>query len=138
MSDGFYLFTGSSGNTSIDVTSWDWNNLTITPPANSDADFTLSVTATESEVANGDQAIRTDTIDIEVTAVADQPTLTVPATVTVAEDTNSATFAISSSVTDTDGSESISLRISDVPAGARDSPMAQTRSSPALAIQKLT
>ena len=59
----------------------------MTPPADSDDDFALTVTATATEAANGDRATRVDSINVEVTAVADQPTLTVPSTITVDEDT---------------------------------------------------
>ena len=84
-------------------------NLSVTPPADSDDDFALTVTATATEADNSDRATRVDTIDVEVTAVADQPTLTVPSTITVDEDTQSATFTISSALTDTDGSETLTL-----------------------------
>ena len=89
----------------------------MTPPVDSDVDFTLTVTATATEAANGDASVRTDTIDVDVTAVADQPTLTVPSTITVDEDTNSAVFTISSTLIDTDGSEALTLEISGVPLG---------------------
>ena len=118
LTDGSHIFTATSGNTSIDVTDWTLTNLSVAPPANSDADFDLTVTATASEAANGDHSLRVDTIDVEVTAVADQPTLTVPSTVTVDEDTHSATFAINSALADTDGSETLILEISGVPVGA--------------------
>ncbi len=119
LTDGFHTFTGSTGNTQIDVTSWTLTNLSITPSADSDVDFTLTVTATSTESDNGHQSTRMDTIDVEVTAVADQPTLTVPSTITVNEDTQSATFSISSLSTDVDGSESVAMWIGDLPIGAR-------------------
>ena len=119
LTDGTNSFVASTGNTSVDVTTWALGNLTITPPANSDQDFTLQITATATEAANLDQSQKIDTINVEVTAVADQPTLTVPSTITVDEDTQSAPFAISSSLTDTDGSETLLLQISDVPAGTQ-------------------
>ncbi len=119
LSDGNQTFVASSSNNSLDVTNWDLANLTITPVAGSDADFVLTVTATATEAENNDQNVATDSIHVDITAVADQPTLTVPATVTVAEDTQSAAFAISSTLTDTDGSETLTLVISDVPAGTQ-------------------
>jgi hypothetical protein len=117
LNDGSHVFTATAGNTTVDVTSWTLNNLAITPPADSDVDFELTVTATATEGENNDQSARVDTIDVEVVAVADQPLLTVPATITVTEDTQSAVFAISSSLTDTDGSETLKLHINDVPVG---------------------
>ena len=117
LTDGSQTFTATNGNRSVDVTNWSLTNLSVTPPADSDADFLLTVTATATETANGDQSIRTDTIAVEVTAVADQPTLTVPATVTVDEDTQSAAFTITSALVDTDASETLLLEISNVPVG---------------------
>ncbi len=90
ISDGAFTFVASLGNTAVDVTNWNWSSLTVTPPANSDTNFTLAVTATATEAANSDQNSKSDTIAVEVTAVADQPNLTVPATVAVNEDTQSA------------------------------------------------
>ncbi len=118
LTDGTNTFTGTTGSNSVDVTTWTLTNLSVTPPIDSDVDFTLSITATSTEAANGDQSTRTDAIDIEMTAVADQPTLTVPATIAVDEDTRSAAFTINSTLTDTDGSESLTLEIGDVPVGA--------------------
>ena len=91
-------------------------NLTVTPASDSDVDFTLTVTATASDGV--DSAVTSDTIDVEINAVADVPTLTVPSTITVDEDTQTAAFTISSTLTDTDGSETLQLTISDVPVGA--------------------
>ncbi len=94
LTDGINTFIATSGNTTSDVTSWMLTNLSVTPPADSDVDFALTVTATATEAANSDQNFRSDTIHVEVTAVADQPTLTVPSTITVDEDTDSAAFTI--------------------------------------------
>ncbi|WP_029586060.1 Ig-like domain-containing protein, partial [Bradyrhizobium sp. URHD0069] len=47
--------------------------LTITPPANSGDDFTLTVTATSSEGENGSTASTSDTVLVTVNAVADAP-----------------------------------------------------------------
>ncbi len=94
------------------------NRLTITPATNSDQDFSLTVAATAIEAANDAQSTHTATINVEVAAIADLPTLTVPAIVTVDEDSNSAAFTISAALTDTDASETLTLQISDVPVGA--------------------
>ncbi len=94
----------------------DLAGLTVTPPADSDADFTLTVTATSTETANGDTAQTVGTIDVSVAAGADAPTLTVNDG-SGTEDTAIA-LDITSALTDTDGSETLSLTISGVPAGA--------------------
>ncbi|HUT48382.1 MAG TPA: Ig-like domain-containing protein, partial [Alphaproteobacteria bacterium] len=88
--------------------------LTITPPADSDVDFTLTVTATSTDGA--DTADTVDTIDVTVDAVADAPTVTV-ADVSGVEDTAIA-LNIASALTDTDGSESLAVTVAGVPAGA--------------------
>ncbi len=118
LTDGTNSFTGSAGNQKVDVTNWTLSSLTVTPPVDSDVDFTLTVIATATEGANSDQNSNTGTINVDVTAVADQPNLTVPASITVDEDTNSAAFVISSSLTDTDGSESLQLEVAGVPVGS--------------------
>ncbi len=118
LTDGSFVFTGSSGNSSVTVTGWNLTNLKVNPPADSDVDFTLTVTATSTEAANGDQATIVDTIEVQVTAVADQPSLTVPSTITVYEDTQTAAFTVNSALVDSDGSESLQLTITDLPVGA--------------------
>jgi Ca2+-binding RTX toxin-like protein len=94
----------------------DLAGLTVTPPADSDADFSLTVAATSTETANGDTAQTVGTIDVSVAAAADAPTLTVNDG-SGTEDTAIA-LDITSALTDTDGSETLSVTISGVPAGA--------------------
>ena len=88
------------------------SGLTVTPPADSDGDFTLTVTSTSTD--GGDAASTVGTIDVTVNAVADAPTLTV-ADVSGNEDT-AISLDISSALTDS--SETLSITISGVPAGA--------------------
>jgi large repetitive protein len=90
--------------------------VTVTPPADSDVDFSLTVTAVAEEASNGSQASATGTIDVTVIAVADAPTLST-ADVTADQDTT-VPLTIGSALTDTDGSEALSLTISGVPTGA--------------------
>ncbi len=90
--------------------------LTITPPANSGTDFTLTVKAIATEAENANQAFTTGSIKVTVNAVADTPTLTV-ADVTGNEDT-AIPLGIAGALTDTDGSETLSVLVSGVPAGA--------------------
>ena len=56
-----------AGNTAVDVTGWTLSGLTVTPPADSDADFALTVTATSTEASNGDTA--TTIVSLPVTVV---------------------------------------------------------------------
>ncbi|MCP5366703.1 MAG: hypothetical protein H6906_04225, partial [Hyphomicrobiales bacterium] len=94
----------------------DLAGLTITPPADSDVDFQLGVTATSTEADGGDTASTLGTINVSVAADADAPTLTV-SDAAGTEDTAIA-LDIASTLTDTDGSESLSITISGVPTGA--------------------
>jgi Ca2+-binding RTX toxin-like protein len=91
------------------------DGLTITPPADSNEDFDLTVTAT-STTEGGEFADTTATLNVEVAGVADTPTLQT-ADASGVED-NAIALDISSAVTDTDGSETLSITISGVPQGA--------------------
>ena len=74
LSDGSNTFTATVGSTVADITGWTLFSLTITPPLNSNADFTLTVTATSTENSNADTATIIDTIDVTVTQVNDAAT----------------------------------------------------------------
>jgi hypothetical protein len=91
--------------------------LTITPPANSDADFTLTVTATSTDPGSGDFATTQGAIAVSVAAVADTPSLSVTGTASGNED-GAIALTISGALADTDGSETLSFRVSGMPAGA--------------------
>ena len=103
-------------NGSVTLTPAELEGLTITPAADSDADFTLSVAVTTTDGESGDTSTVTDTLDVTVDAVADAPTLSVDAA-SGSEDT-AITLDISSALTDTDGSETLSVEISGIPDGA--------------------
>ena len=103
------------------LTAGQLNGLTVTPPADSSDDFTLTVTSTttdtDPDTGATTTATTTDTVAVSVAAVADAPTLDV-SSASAAEDTAIA-LSIASSVTDTDGSEAItSVVVAGVPAGA--------------------
>ncbi len=90
------------------------DGLTITPPENSDEDFTLTVSATTTD--GDDSATVNGTMDVSVAADADAPTLE---TTTAAGDEDTAiALNIDTGLADTDGSETLSITISDVPNGA--------------------
>ncbi|NQV98710.1 MAG: tandem-95 repeat protein, partial [Rhodospirillales bacterium] len=106
---------------SIDVTNGtaqlsplELNGLAITPPANSSDDFQLSVLATSSD--GDDQASKGGVLNVSVAGDADVPTLDLSAA-SGGEDT-AIPLTIDSALTDTDGSEILSITISDVPFGA--------------------
>ena len=103
-----------NGDGSWTVDAADLGGLAITPPADDSSDFTLSVTATSTE-ADGDAAITIASFGVEVTGVADAPTVTV-ADATGAEDS---AIALDIQAAVTDAFESITeVTISGVPTGA--------------------
>ena len=86
LSDGVNSFVSTVGNTSVDVSGWNLPGLTITPPSNSTAGFTLTVTATSTESSNGDSATTTADLPVTVVPVNDAPAGS-DATVVTNEDT---------------------------------------------------
>ena len=96
------------------------SQFSVKPPPDDDTEFQLTVTATTTEVANGDQASAQQTFDVTVVAVADAPTLGIPgAPLVTNEDTAIDFTGLSSALTDTDGSETLSVTISTIPTGAK-------------------
>jgi len=126
LSDGFNSFTAVVGTTEVDIAGWNQAALTITPPADSDADFQLTVTAVATEAMNGDTETAVGTIAVAVNAVADAPALDLDGAAAGdqlaggaagIEDTAIA-LDLAAALTDTDGSETLSVAISGIPAGA--------------------
>ncbi|MEX2312125.1 MAG: hypothetical protein WD624_06655, partial [Rhodospirillales bacterium] len=93
----------------------DLDGLKITPPENNNANFNLSVTVTSMD--GDDLAETTQALSVSVTAVADKPTLDVPAQVAV-EGSVPVDLNIHGALNDLDGSESLSINISNIPEGA--------------------
>ena len=93
--------------------------LTITPPTDDASEFTLTVSVTSTEGTGGDTATVTDTIDVTVNDIADNPNLTLTGTASGNEDTAISLTINAPSLSDTDGSETLSnITISGVPTGA--------------------
>ncbi|MEQ9617358.1 MAG: Ig-like domain-containing protein [Phycisphaerales bacterium] len=114
--DGAALSAGTDlggGVWSIDPA--DLASLEITPPANYSGDLILTVNATSTE-PNGDTATTSHDVTVSIEAVADAPTLST-SDVSGQEDTAIA-LDIASALTDTDGSETLSVTVSGVPTGA--------------------
>ena len=115
-----------SGGTSFTLTADQLAGLQITPPPNSDVDFQLTVDATSTEAAGGDSETVSGTISVSVAADADAPTLDLDSNVAGDQTTGAAAgtedqaidLDIASALTDTDGSETLSIEIAGVPAGA--------------------
>ena len=91
---------------------------TVSPPADSDVDLNgINVTATSTEISNGDSASVSDTISVFVDAVADVPNLN--AQNANGEEGTTIALNVTTSVNDTDGSEIIEVvKITNVPTGA--------------------
>ncbi|PWC73024.1 hypothetical protein TSH100_31540, partial [Azospirillum sp. TSH100] len=103
------------GNGSITLTPDQLAGLKITPPLNSDGIFTLTVTATAKDGV-ADPVSVTQTLAVTVNPVTDTPTLSVSAA--RGDEDTAIALTISPALTDTDGSETLTIRISGVPAGA--------------------
>ena len=124
---GAVLSAGTdNGNGTWTLTGAQLTGLTITPPANSDADFSLTVTATttDTDPDTGAQttATTTDTIAVAVAVagVADAPTLSASDTLSARGAGGGTIFDldIDTALTDTDGSESLSVTVAGVPSDA--------------------
>ena len=86
LTDGTNSFTASAGSTSASVTGWNLSTLRITPPADFNGNFQLTVTATATEQANGDARSSTSTINVRVIPVNDAPTTSAVTLAAIAED----------------------------------------------------
>ena len=75
--------------------------LTITPPADDNSDFTLTVSVSSTDAPDTAETV-SDTIDVTVNAINDAPVITVPAAQTTAEDTSLTITGISVSDVDVD------------------------------------
>ncbi|WP_153301682.1 tandem-95 repeat protein, partial [Endozoicomonas arenosclerae] len=108
---GFALSDGTNSLTTdgnaVDASSWNLSNLTITPVANHDSDFTVTVTSTATEASNNDTATHTQTIRVDMQPVVDAAEFSGDDSATVTEDAAATLTASGSlSVTDADGSAS--------------------------------
>jgi VCBS repeat-containing protein len=103
-SDGTNSFTATSGTTSINITGWSLNTLTIKPPANFNGTYSLNLELTSKESATGELAITATTLSIPVAAVNDAP-VAVADTNSVTEDSGIYTVSgnVTSNDTDVDG-----------------------------------
>jgi VCBS repeat-containing protein len=121
LTDGANSFTATAGSTSVAVTGWNLNAITLTPPTNASGTINLTVTATATE-STGVSASSSGTLVVTVTPVADTPALAVSnVLVALAQGSGAAStihFPIMSTLVDTDGSEALSFIVSGVPTTA--------------------
>ena len=114
-------FTASAGNTTFAIVGFSNSEpITITPPLNSNEDFSLDVTAVSVDGADTSAPTATRTINVSVTGLADEAVVTLPvtgfSTTEAALDSGDHKVALSNLITsvaspDNDGSEATTLRI---------------------------
>ena len=115
--NGATLSAGTNnGNGTWTLTEDQLEGLTITPPENSNANFQIGVTVTSMD--GDDLAETSQSMNVSVTGVADKPILNVPSQITIDGVLESADLDIESALGDLDGSESLSVSISNIPNGA--------------------
>jgi VCBS repeat-containing protein len=91
--------------------------LSLTPPANSDNDFSLTITATSTESHGGQQSSVSEIIDVFMEAAADAPILN--SQTAQGNEDSSIALDITPALVDTDGSETLSdITITGIPEGA--------------------
>ena len=78
--------TAISDGSDLDISSWQLSQLQMTPPANSNEDFTLTFTSTTTETATGETVSVIKSLHIDLIPVNDAPE-TVSAAATIDEDT---------------------------------------------------
>ena len=78
--------TATSDGSDLDISNWQLNQLQMTPPANSNTDFTLTFTSTTTESATGETASVVKSLHVDLIPVNDAPE-TVSAAATIDEDT---------------------------------------------------
>ncbi|MBO1907986.1 tandem-95 repeat protein [Microvirga sp. 3-52] len=128
MGSSAVTFTASAGNSSFEISNFsNTTPLTITPPLNSNDDFTLTVSAVSVDGTDTSDPVASRTIDVSVTGVADAVVVTLPAlpyTATEASlDSGGRKVALSDLVAgvvssdNDDSSETITLRITGLAEG---------------------
>ena len=66
VTDGVNTFTATNANTSFDASTWNFSNLSVTPPADDANEFTLQITSTATESSTGATSTRIDSVNITV------------------------------------------------------------------------
>ncbi len=112
LSDGTNTFTASGGSTSVDVSGWNLTALEVSPAANYNGSFNLSVTATATEASNGSTNSDTVQIEVNVASVNDGPSDIALSNTSV--DENDAGAVIGNlSTTDVDAGDSHTYSVDD-------------------------
>ena len=73
LSDGTRSFTATSTNRTVNITTWNLSNFSLTPPKDFNGTINLQVKATATERSNGSTASTTETLTVKVLPVNDAP-----------------------------------------------------------------
>ncbi|MGL4727870.1 MAG: type I secretion C-terminal target domain-containing protein, partial [Bosea sp. (in: a-proteobacteria)] len=92
--------------------------LTVTPPSNFHGTLSVVVEATTREPSNNTTQFGSSTINLNVAARGDAPTLGGPSSFSGTEDTPILVAGLTAALSDADGSETMSVKIADLPTGA--------------------
>ena len=120
--DGATLYDGDGNEIqvsagSVELSEAQLDGLSIKPPANSNDDFSLTVTTETTEESTGETTTNTATLDVDVTGVADAPTLS--ASVSEGEASGGVTdINVSQDTIDAAGTDGATVTVSGVPEGA--------------------
>ncbi|MDW3097529.1 MAG: hypothetical protein R8J41_05475 [Alphaproteobacteria bacterium] len=112
LTDGANTFTASSGNTSVDVSGWDMDGMSITTPDNFTGTAALQVTATSTESEGGATASTSTTLNVYVENVEEAATDMALDSTTIAENAAGAVIG-ALSVTDADVGDTHTFTVSD-------------------------
>ena len=113
LSDGANSFTAGVDAGQADITGWDLSALVVTPPADADTDFALTVSALATEAATGEVATTTGTLNVAITSANDAPVAATLDTPTVAENAADGDVVGQVQVDDPDTGDSHSFTLTD-------------------------
>ncbi|MGH1538306.1 MAG: calcium-binding protein, partial [Gammaproteobacteria bacterium] len=112
LSDGVNSFVANSTESSVNVSEWNFDSLTITPVSNSDSDFDLKISATSTEQSNNDMTSTEATLSVSVNGINDAPNEISIDGNTISENSDGAVVGILSTE-DVDTGDSHSYSVSD-------------------------
>ncbi|HEU4708397.1 MAG TPA: tandem-95 repeat protein, partial [Methylophilaceae bacterium] len=117
LTDGTHTFTATTGNTSVDVSTWNLAGMSITPPANYNGTINLTITATATDPGGSPAtATTTATLPITVLSVNDAPSGT-DNTINIVEDQGYTLKASDFGFSDVDGNSLQAVKIVSLPTG---------------------
>jgi hypothetical protein len=108
VSDGVNSFTADALNTSIDITNWQTDSITVTSPSGRDTDYTFDVSSTSTE-SDGSTSTVTQTMTVNVTPI--EPPEVTDSTATGTEDTVYQFSTDDFNITDTDQADGHTITI---------------------------